>query len=54
MYMLKKGMTKAKVIDYTDENMPEVEIDLEINLTPSQNAQKYYKKYNKMNFFEKS
>jgi predicted ribosome quality control (RQC) complex YloA/Tae2 family protein len=48
MYMLKKGMTKAKVIDYTDENMPEVEIDLEINLTPSQNAQKYYKKYNKM------
>ena len=48
MYMLKKGMTKAKLIDYSDENMPEVEIELEINLTPSQNAQKYYKKYNKM------
>ena len=48
MYMLKKGMTKASLIDYSDENMPEVEIELEINLTPSQNAQKYYKKYNKM------
>ena len=48
MYMLKKGMTRAKLVDYSDENMPEVEIELEINLTPSQNAQKYYKKYNKM------
>lgn len=48
MYMLKKGMTKAIVVDYSDEAMPEVEIELEINLTPSQNAQKYYKKYNKM------
>ena len=48
MYMLKKGQTSAKLVDYTDENMPEVEIELEVNLTPSQNAQKYYKKYNKM------
>lgn len=47
MYMLKKGMTEAHVIDYSDENMPEVTIPLEINLTPSQNAQKYYKKYAK-------
>ncbi len=48
MYMLKKGMTSAKLVDYSDESMPEVEVELEINLTPSQNAQKYYKKYNKM------
>lgn len=54
MYMLKKGMTKAKVVDYTDENMPEVEIELEIKLTPSQNAQKYYKKYNKMKSAEEN
>lgn len=48
IYLLKKGMTKASVVDYSDEAMPQVEIPLEINLTPSQNAQKYYKKYNKM------
>ncbi|MBE6622843.1 MAG: fibronectin/fibrinogen-binding protein [Ruminococcaceae bacterium] len=54
MYMLKKGMTKVKVVDYCDENMPEVEIELEINLTPSQNAQKYYKKYNKMKSAEEN
>jgi predicted ribosome quality control (RQC) complex YloA/Tae2 family protein len=54
IYMLKKGMTTAKVIDYSDENMPEVEIELEINLTPAQNAQKYYKKYNKMKSAEEN
>lgn len=48
MYLLKKGMTKATVIDYEDEAMPEREIELEINLTPSQNAARYYKKYNKL------
>lgn len=48
IYLLKKGMTKATVVDYNDESMPQIEIPLEINLTPSQNAQKYYKKYNKM------
>jgi len=54
MYMLKKGMTTARVVDYSDENMPEVDIELEINLTPSQNAQKYYKKYNKMKSAEEN
>ncbi len=47
IYMLKKGMTEATVIDYSDEAMPEVKIPLEINLSPSQNAQRYYKKYTK-------
>ncbi len=51
MYMLKKGMTSAVLIDYNelDENGngKEVEVPLEINLTPSQNAQKYYKLYTK-------
>ncbi len=54
MYRLKKGDTKATVIDYEDENMPEREIELEINLTPSQNAQRYYKKYNKMKSAEEN
>ncbi len=51
MYMLKKGMTGAVLEDYTnldgDGNPKRVEVPLEINLTPSQNAQKYYKLYTK-------
>lgn len=54
IYMLKKGMTKVSVTDYSDESMPEVEIELEVNLTPAQNAQKYYKKYNKMKSAEEN
>ncbi len=51
MYMLKKGDTSARLIDYNDYdeegNGREVEVPLEINLTPAQNAQKYYKLYAK-------
>ncbi len=51
MYMLKKGDTTARLIDYNecdeDGNGKEVEVPLEINLTPAQNAQKYYKLYTK-------
>jgi len=51
MYMLKKGDTSARLVDYNevDENGngKEVEVPLEINLTPAQNAQKYYKLYAK-------
>ncbi len=54
IYLLKKGMTTVKVIDYSKEDMPEVEISLEVNLTPSQNAQKYYKKYNKLKSAEEN
>ncbi len=46
-YQLEKGMTRAKVIDYFDEACPEVEITLDIRLTPQQNAQKYFKLYTK-------
>lgn len=47
IYMLKKGMENVKLINYFDENMPEIEIKLDSRYTPSQNAQNYYKKYNK-------
>ena len=47
IYQLKKGMEKATLINYYDENMPEVTVTLDTRLTPSQNAAKYYKKYNK-------
>ncbi|MBR3715401.1 MAG: NFACT family protein [Clostridia bacterium] len=48
IYMLKKGMTHAKVIDYYKEDTPEIMIPLDIRLTPAQNAQAYFKKYTKM------
>ena len=52
MYMLKKGDSSAKLVDYNDYdengNGKEIEVPLEINLTPAQNAQRYYKFYAKM------
>lgn len=47
MYQLKRGMKEATVIDYYDEAMPSVTVTLDARLSPSQNAQAYYKKYNK-------
>ena len=47
IYLLKKGMTSAVLVDYYDEKTPEVEVKLDERMTPSQNAQYYYKKYNK-------
>lgn len=47
LYQLEKGMNKVKVIDYFDESCSEVEIALDVRLTPQQNAQKYFKLYNK-------
>ncbi|MCI1999080.1 MAG: NFACT family protein [Clostridia bacterium] len=47
IYAIKKGMKKFKAVNYYDKNMSEVEISLDENLTPSENAQRYYNKYNK-------
>ncbi len=47
IYALKKGMTKVSLVDYFDEAMPTVEVVLDSRQTPAQNAQSYYKKYNK-------
>ena len=40
-------MDEITVIDYTNENFEEVTIKLNKNLTPSENIQQYFKKYNK-------
>ena len=40
-------MRKATVVDYYDPDCPEVEITLDVRLTPQQNAQRYFKQYNK-------
>ncbi len=47
IYRLKKGMKQADLENYYAEDAACVSISLEVNLTPAQNAQKYYKKYNK-------
>ncbi len=50
-YLLERGMTKAKLIDYADcrpdGTFGEVEVELDSRLTPSANAQRYFKKYAK-------
>lgn len=46
IYRLSRGMQKAAVENYYDDGAM-LEIPLDVTLTPAQNAQKYYKKYNK-------
>ncbi len=47
IYRLSRGMQTAVLENYYDDACPTVEIPLDKRLTPQQNAQKYYKKYNK-------
>lgn len=53
LYALEKGMAYAEVQDFYDENCPTVKIPLDKRLTPTQNAQKYYKEYRKLDTAEK-
>ncbi|MEX1307855.1 MAG: NFACT RNA binding domain-containing protein [Eubacteriales bacterium] len=46
IYLLKRGMDKATVTDY--ETGETVDIPLDKKFTPAVNAQKYFKRYNKM------
>ena len=48
MYRLSKGMTSAQVIDYYSEDQSLIEIPLDPRFTPTQNAQRYFKRYNKL------
>ena len=47
IYSIKKGMTTGELPNYYSENQELVAIELDSNKTPSENAQKYYKAYNK-------
>ena len=47
IYLMKRGEESVSCIDYSDEAMPTVRIELDKRLTPAQNAQKYYKLYTK-------
>ncbi len=47
LYQIQKGDTSAKVINFYEDSCPEISIPLQVNLTPAQNAQKYYTLYRK-------
>lgn len=47
LYMLNKGDVVAEVVNYFSENCEKIQIKLDPTLSPSQNAQKYYKEYRK-------
>ncbi|MEG1870322.1 MAG: NFACT family protein, partial [Oscillospiraceae bacterium] len=47
LYGMNKGQTSITVQNFYEEDLPLVEIPLDIMLTPAQNAQKYYSEYRK-------
>lgn len=48
IYMIEKGMESVEVANFYDPEYKNIKISLNTNFTPSENAQKYFKKYNKM------
>jgi len=48
MHTMKRGDSEVEVINYYDENQALIKIPLDIMKTPSENAQQYFKKYNKL------
>lgn len=48
IYAIERGMTSFTAINYYDPEGGTVKIELDNTLTPSQNAQKYYKRYAKL------
>lgn len=47
IYRIERGMENVLCVDYYDESCPEIKIALDSRLSPSANAQRYYKLYNK-------
>lgn len=53
MYMLEKGMRSVEVMNFYSENAENIRIELDPQLTPSQNIQRYYQEYRKADTAEK-
>lgn len=53
LYRMERGMNKLFAQDFFDPQAPEIEIALDIRLTPQQNAAKLYKSYNRKKNAEK-
>ncbi|WP_342565850.1 NFACT RNA binding domain-containing protein [Paenibacillus sp. FSL R7-0345] len=47
LHTVSKGDKEARLVNYYDENQAEITVPLDPLLTPSDNAQRYFKKYNK-------
>ena len=47
LYALEKGMTSVEVVNWYDEQGGTIKIALDSTLSPSKNAQRYFKTYNK-------
>lgn len=48
LHLMQKGDKAVEVVNYYDEAMKSVRIELDPQLTPSENAQRYFKKYAKL------
>ena len=48
MHLVEKGMHEILVIDYYDEDQSEINISLQEDLTPSENAQRFFNRYRKL------
>lgn len=53
LYLVKKGDTNITVIDYYDPEQRKIDIPLQEDLTPSENAQRYFTRYRKLKASEK-
>ena len=47
IHTLVRGMTEAELVDYSSADCPVINVPLDARLSPSQNAQRYYKLYAK-------
>lgn len=47
IHAIEKGLTTVSLVNYYDPECQMIDIPLKVNRTPAQNAQSYYKKYNK-------
>ena len=53
LHAMTRGMTVLHAVDFYQEDMPEIEIPLRPELSPQQNAARFYKEYNKAKHAEK-
>lgn len=54
IYAIKRGMDGFEAVNYYDENGGKIKIALDKNLSPADNAQRYYKRYAKLKRTEAS
>lgn len=48
LYKIPRGVVSIDLENFYDENLNELEVPLEVKLSPVENAQKYYKRYSKL------